>query len=174
MHPAWASRVQQWALSLRKKNASLVLAVQNLRQLEAHGPGANLRESCPTRFYLPNPAASAPGSRELYESFGLNPREIELVSRAEPRRDYYFSSPRGSRLFQLGLRRAELAFLSARPGLSFQATVAEALRLKRSLGADWISEWLRECGCAEAAARFTDFTADFRRRTPQCAVARCI
>src|SRR4029079_19767845 len=51
MHPAWASRVQQWPLSLRRKNASLVLAVQNLRQLDSHGAGANIRESCPTRFY---------------------------------------------------------------------------------------------------------------------------
>ncbi|HKV11395.1 MAG TPA: transporter [Thermoanaerobaculia bacterium] len=171
MHPAWASRVQQWALSLRKKNASLVLAVQNLRQLDAHGAGANIRESCPTRFYLPNPAAMASGARELYESFGLNPREIELVARAEPRRDYYFSSPRGSRLFQLGLRRAELAFLSARPGLSFQSTVSEALRVKRTHGAHWVSEWLRECGCVEDAPRFSRFTADFRRRTAECAVS---
>lgn len=155
MHPAWASRVQQWALSLRKKNASLVLAVQNLRQLDSHGAGANIRESCPSRFYLPNPAAGAPGARELYEDFGLNPREIDLIARAEARRDYYFSSPRGSRLFQLGLRRAELAFLSARPGLSFQSSVAEALRIKKSYGPDWVAEWLRECGCVEEATRFS-------------------
>jgi type IV secretion system protein VirB4 len=164
MHPAWASRVQQWALSLRKKNASLVLAVQNLRQLDSHGAGANIRESCPTRFYLPNPAAVAAGARELYEGFGLNPREIELIARAEPRRDYYFSSPRGSRLFQLGLRRAELAFLGARPGLSFQSTVAEALRIKRAFGAAWISEWLRESGCVGDALRFSSFTEDFQGR----------
>lgn len=173
MHPAWASRVQQWALSLRKKNASLVLAAQNLRQLDAHGAGANIRESCPTRFYLPNQAAAAAGARELYEGFGLNPREIELIARAEPRRDYYFSSPRGSRLFQLGLRRAELAFLSARPGLSFQASVAEALRVKRIHGAEWVSEWLRECGCFEDATRFPLFTDDFQRRNSECAVPRC-
>ncbi len=176
MHPAWASRVQQWALSLRKKNASLVLAVQNLRQLEAHGAGANIRESCPTRFYLPNKAAMAAGARESYESFGLNPREIELIARAEPRRDYYFSSPRGSRLFQLGLRRAELAFLSARPGLSFQSSVAEALRIKRSHradGAEWVAEWLRECGCAEDAVRFTTYSESFRRRTSLCDVPVC-
>ena len=173
MHPAWASRVQQWALSLRKKNASLVLAAQNLRQLEAHGAGANIRESCPTRFYLPNPAASAAGARESYESFGLNPREIELIARAEPRRDYYFSSPRGSRLFQLGLRRAELAFLGARPGLSFQSSVAEALRIKRTHGAEWVAEWLRECGCAEDAVRFTTYNESFRRRTSPCDVPRC-
>jgi type IV secretion system protein TrbE len=151
-------------LSLRKKNASLVLAVQNLRQLDSHGAGANIRESCPTRFYLPNPAAGASGARELYEGFGLNPREIELVARAEPRRDYYFSSPRGSRLFQLGLRRAELAFLSARPGLSFQGTVAEALRIKTVFGAEWVAEWLRECGSPDEAVRFTAFSDNFSRR----------
>ena len=173
MHPAWASRVQQWALSLRKKNASLVLAVQNLRQLDAHGAGANIRESCPSRFYLPNPAAVAAGARELYEGFGLNPREIELIARAEPRRDYYFSSPRGSRLFQLGLRRAELAFLGARPGLSFQATVAEALRVKGDFGAEWVAEWLRECGCFDEATRFRSFVDNFRKRRSECAVEYC-
>ena len=87
----------------------------------------------------------------------MNPREIELIARAETRRDYYFSSPRGSRLFQLGLRRAELAFLSARPGLSFQSSVAEALRIKRAHGSDWLAEWLRECGCADEARRFSRF-----------------
>ena len=173
MHPAWASRVQQWALSLRKKNASLVLAAQNLRQLEAHGAGANIRESCPTRFYLPNPAATAAGARESYESFGLNPREIEVIARAEPRRDYYFSSPRGSRLFQLGLRRAELAFFSARPGLSFQSSVAEALRIKRTHGAGWVAEWLRECGCVEDAVRLTSTIESFKRRSSPCDVPRC-
>lgn len=91
----------------------------------------------------------------------MNPREIELIARAEPRRDYYFSSPRGSRLFQLGLRREELAFMSARPGLSFQSTVAEALRMKRAYGAAWVGEWLRECGCAEEAKRFSLLTQSF-------------
>ena len=42
--------------------------------------------------------------------FGLNDRQIEILARATPKRDYYCQSRRGNRLFELGLGEVALAF----------------------------------------------------------------
>ena len=56
----------------------------------------------------------------VYRRFGLNDRQIEILSRATPKRDYYCQSRRGNRLFELGLGDVALAFcrrfLQDRPG----------------------------------------------------------
>src|SRR3546814_4955262 len=49
----------------------------------------------------------------VYERFGLNARQIEILSRATPKRDYYCQSRRGNRLFDLGLGEVALAFTAA-------------------------------------------------------------
>src|SRR5260370_22767149 len=51
-----------------------------------------------------------PHGRAAYERLGLNARQIETVARASPKRDYYFQSARGNRLFELGLGEVTLAF----------------------------------------------------------------
>lgn len=60
-------------------------------------------ESYPTRIFLPNERAAEPQIAAIYERFGLNARQIEILSRATPKRDYYCQSRRGNRLFELGL-----------------------------------------------------------------------
>ena len=52
---------------------------------------------------LPNERAAEPQIARVYERFGLNDRQIEILSRATPKRDYYCQSRRGNRLFELGL-----------------------------------------------------------------------
>ena len=78
-------------------------------------------ESCLTRVFLPNARAVEPQSRAAYERLGLNARQIDTVARATPKRDYYFQSARGNRLFELGLGEVTLAF----------AGVSQAEDLKR-------------------------------------------
>mgnify|MGYP004140066907 CR=1 FL=1 len=72
-----------------------------------------LVESCPTRIFLPNERAQEPQSKETYERFGLNTRQIELISRATPKRDYYYQSPLGARVFDLGLGPIALSICGA-------------------------------------------------------------
>jgi type IV secretory pathway VirB4 component len=45
--------------------------------------------------------------------FGLNDRQIEILARAAPKRDYYCQSRRSNRLFELGLGPVALAFCAA-------------------------------------------------------------
>lgn len=70
-------------------------------------------ESCASRIFLPNPQATEPQIRSIYQSFGLNSRQIRIVAEAVPKRDYYYQSRLGNRLFDLDLGPATLAFTGA-------------------------------------------------------------
>ncbi|MGL3822770.1 conjugal transfer protein TrbE [Sphingopyxis sp. R3-92] len=111
--PAFAAQLREWLKTLRKKNASVVFATQSLADIEASPIAPAIIESCPTRIFLPNERAAEPQIARVYERFGLNDRQIEILSRATPKRDYYCQSRRGNRLFDLGLGSIALAFAAA-------------------------------------------------------------
>lgn len=96
-----------------KKNASVVFATQSLSDIDGSAIAPAIIESCPTRLLLPNERAIEPQITAIYRRFGLNDRQIELLSRATPKRDYYCQSRRGNRMFELGLGEVALAFTAA-------------------------------------------------------------
>lgn len=102
-HPVFARRIREWLKVLRKKNVSVVFATQSLADISASSIAPAILESCPQRIFLPNDRAIEPLARAAYEGFGLNDRQIELVARATPKRDYYLQSRCGNRLFDLKL-----------------------------------------------------------------------
>jgi type IV secretion/conjugal transfer VirB4 family ATPase len=112
-HPLFAARIREWLKVLRKKNVSVLFATQSLADIASSSIAPAIIESCPQRILLPNDRAIEPQSREAYERFGLNDRQIELVSRATPKRQYYLQSARGNRLFELGLGPIALALCGA-------------------------------------------------------------
>jgi len=112
-NPAFAARIREWLKVLRKKNVSVVFATQSLADIAASAIAPAIIESSPQRIFLPNERAVEPQSRTLYEQFGLNDRQIELIARAAPKRQYYLQSRRGNRLFELGLGPITLAFCGA-------------------------------------------------------------
>lgn len=111
--PAFAAQLREWLKTLRKKNASVVFATQSLTDIETSAIAPAIIESCPTRVFLPNERAGEPQIARVYERFGFNGRQIEILSRATPKRDYYCQSRRGNRLFELGLGDVALAFTAA-------------------------------------------------------------
>jgi type IV secretion system protein VirB4 len=66
-------------------------------------------ESCPAKIFLPNPEARGEHVRGSYLKLGLTRRQIEIVARATPRSQYYYTSPLGSRLFNLDMGPIALA-----------------------------------------------------------------
>lgn len=112
-HPLFAARIREWLKVLRKKNVAVVFATQSLADIASSSIAPALLESCPQRILLPNDRAIEPQLRDIYQRFGLNERQIELVSRATPKRHYYLQSARGNRLFELGLGRIALALCGA-------------------------------------------------------------
>ena len=150
-HPLFAQRIREWLKTLRKKNVAVLLATQSLADIAASTIAPAIIESCPQRILLPNDRAIEPQSRQAYERFGLNERQIELVSRASPKRHYYLQSARGNRLFELGLGPIALALCGASDPASqarIDTILAEhgahdfAARFLESAGLDWAAPLL--------------------------------
>lgn len=148
MKSAFAARIKQWLLTLRKQNAAVVLATQSLAQLWESPNRHVLLESCPTRILLANAEAAAPAHAGLYRELGLNATEIQRIARARRKRDYYFKSPRGSRLFELGLGPLALAFLGTPEGMTPAEAMTEARLLIAAHGPAWPRHWLERRGLA--------------------------
>ncbi len=143
----FGAKLEEWLRTLRKKNAAVVLATQSLSEI-ANSPYRDvILESCPTKLYLPNAEARNPQTRELYRRFGLSDRQIDLIAEAAPKRDYYYVSPLGRRLFQFALGPAALAFV----GAGSKDDVLAARRMIAEFGERWPVEWLRAGGLSEWA-----------------------
>ncbi len=111
--PHFSGQLRDWLKSLRKKNVAVVFATQSLADVATSSIAAAIIDSCPTRLFLPNERAREAQASLSYEQFGLNAREIELIAAATPKRDYYYRSPKGARLFDLDLGAAALALAGA-------------------------------------------------------------
>ena len=109
-HPIFAGKIKEWLKTLRKKNASVIFATQSVDDLVASDVASSLIESCAARVFLPNHRAVEPGVCEVYQQLGLNQKQIEIISTAVSKRQYYYSSPLGSALIDLSLGDIALAF----------------------------------------------------------------
>ncbi|RJL07344.1 conjugal transfer protein TrbE [Paracoccus aestuarii] len=149
----FAGQLREWLKTLRKKNASVIFATQSLSDIDNSAIAPAIIESCPTRLLLPNERAIEPQITAIYRRFGLNDRQIEILARATPKRDYYCQSRRGNRLFELGLSEVGLA-LCAASSKSDQARIA---RILGAAGRDgFLAAWLRERGVDWAADLIPD------------------
>lgn len=146
--PAFAAQLREWLKTLRKKNASVVFATQSLADIESSAIAPAIIESCPTRIFLPNERAVEPQILSIYRRFGLNDRQIEILSRATPKRDYYCQSARGNRLFELGLGEVALAFTAA-SSKSDQLAISRIVQTHGRSG--FASAWLHHRGLDWAA-----------------------
>ncbi|MET3791082.1 conjugal transfer protein TrbE [Aquamicrobium terrae] len=153
--PAFSKQLAEWLVTLRKKNASVVFATQSLAQLEKSTIAPAIIESCPTRLLLPNDRAVEPQITAIYRRFGLNDRQIEILARAIPKRDYYCQSRRGNRLFELGLSEVGLA-LCAASSKSDQALIADILAEHGRDG--FLAAWLKARGVEWAANLIPNLT----------------
>jgi type IV secretory pathway VirB4 component len=160
--PLFAARIREWLKTLRKKNVAVVFATQSLADIERSSIAPALLESCPTRIFLPNDRAIEPQASAVYERFGLNARQIEIIARAAPKRDYYAQTARGNRQFELGLGPIALALTAAGSpddqrlidrcaGTTGSAAFAAAFL--RAKGLAWAAELLEEQQAPQPAAQ---------------------
>ncbi len=144
----FATKINEWLKVLRKRNVAVVFATQSLADVQASAIAPALIENCPTRLFLPNPRALEPNVRIVYEAFGLNEQQLRLLSAATPKREYYYQSREGNRLFELSLGLLALALC----GSSAHADRALADRLLRDHPREAFAEqFLRHKGWADAA-----------------------
>jgi type IV secretion system protein VirB4 len=151
----FAGQLREWLKTLRKKNASVVFATQSLSDIDGSAIAPAIIESCQTRLLLPNERAIEPQITAIYRRFGLNDRQIEILARAMPKRDYYCQSRRGNRLFELGLSDVALALCAA----SSKTDQAAIDRIVAEHGRDgFLGAWLRHRGVDWAADLIPDLT----------------
>ena len=147
-HPVFREKIREWLKVLRKANCAVVLATQSLSDAARSGILDVLLKSCPTKILLPNEEAdkggsgAIPGPLDLYRLIGLNDTEIALLKGAVKKRHYYYTSPEGRRLFELGLGPVALAFAA----VSSREDVARVRGLIEVHGRDWPRAWLAERG----------------------------
>ncbi|STX59152.1 Conjugal transfer protein trbE [Legionella geestiana] len=73
---------------------------------------------------------------------GLNEKQIDILAMAVPKRDYYYVSEKGQRLYSLALGPLALAFV----GHTDKDSLAIIQALEARHGRDWVHEWLRTLG----------------------------
>jgi type IV secretion system protein VirB4 len=151
----FAAQLREWLKTLRKKNASVIFATQSLSDIDGSAIAPAIIESCPTRIFLPNERAIEPQITAIYQRFGLTDRQIEIIARATPKRDYYCQSRRGNRLFELGLGPIALAFCAA----SSKADHVAIDRVLAEFGRDaFVETWLADRGLLWAADLIPNLT----------------
>ena len=102
-NPMFADKIRNWLKTLRKSNASVIFATQSLADITKSPIFPTVLESCQSRIFLPNKDALEESIKKTYLSFGLNKRQIHIIANAVPKRQYYYTSPFGSRIYDLAL-----------------------------------------------------------------------
>jgi|CXWL01.1.fsa_nt_gi type IV secretion system protein VirB4 len=141
-HPVIREKIREWLKVLRKANCLVVLATQSLTDAANSGILDVIVESTATKIFLPNVFARDEDTSALYRRMGLNSRQIEILATAVPKRQYYYSSEYGHRLYDLALGPLALAFV----GASDKESIAEIRSLEAKYGEAWTDEWLASRG----------------------------
>ena len=139
-NPQFLAVIKEWLKELRKKNGIVLFATQSLKDLQGSPLLPVLMESCPTKIFLPNGQAEKKEIRPLYEEFGLQDRQIELLANAIPKQDYYIVSEVGQRMVNFDFGPIALAFT----GVSDPRDVKRVAELSDTHGEQWPLHWLNE------------------------------
>ena len=139
--PMFAAKIREWLKTLRKFNVSVVFATQQLSDIANSSIAPAILDSCPTKIFLPNPNALEERTAKFYQDFGLNHRETETLALAQPKRQYYYKSSLGSRLFELTLGPLALAYCGA-SGKEDQ-TFCHGIQAENSSAEYFNYRWLR-------------------------------
>jgi type IV secretion system protein VirB4 len=149
----FAAKIREWLKTLRKSNVAVIFATQSLSDVARASIAPALIESCPTKIFLPNSDAYTSTISDLYRSFGLTDAQIKIIGQSTPKRDYYFQSSSGNRLFELGLGPATLATVGA-SSANDQKMIDDLLEAHgehgfaaayfRACGLDWASRHIEE------------------------------
>lgn len=140
-HPVFKEKIRDWLKAFAKKNCSLLMSTQSLSDAVNSGIFDVITESTATKIFLPNPNAREDQTASLYRQMGLNPKQIEIISSAVKKRQYYCVSEAGRRLYELALGPVALAFV----GATDLDSIAEIKTLEKT-SKDWRADWLESRG----------------------------
>jgi type IV secretion system protein TrbE len=148
-HPIAAKAFGTYLFEGRALNLAVWLIVQELGETLASPLKGAVLEQAFTRICLANPQAMLNG-RKNYEALGCNDADIDAISGAAPKSDYYVMQPGGNRLISLELGPLVLALLASgdRDRERLDRLIAEMGRERA------VSAWFREHGLSAWADHY--------------------
>ena len=102
-------KIQTWLRELRKNEVAVIFASQSLADAIDTPLMPLLLESCQTKILLPNKEALNPSISAMYKKIGLNEAQINMIAEAIGKKEYFYHSSVGVRLFDLALGELALA-----------------------------------------------------------------
>jgi len=142
LHKVFERGIDDYIRGIRKKNGAVLFATQSIADVARSDLAAIMSDSCMTRILLPNFHALEPQTAAIYDGWGVNARERDIIAHLTPKRDYYVQSRQGCRAFELHLGPVALAFAGAsqKPDLALMDT------LYTGNGVQFAREWLHAKG----------------------------
>jgi type IV secretion/conjugal transfer VirB4 family ATPase len=138
-HELFRDRLKDWLKTMRRKNAVVVMATQQISDIVNSQIADVVLENCPTKILLPNAESKNSGSREFYTRVGLNERELEILQVSIPKQHYYVVSTLGRRLVNLGVGKVALSWVGVNGREERQIVEGVINEYPNS----WRAEWLR-------------------------------
>ena len=167
-HRAFQSRLKDWLKTMRRKNAAVVMATQQISDIANSEIADVVLENCPTKILLPNAESRNAGSRKFYDRIGLNERELDILQMSVPKQHYYVVSPLGRRLVDFGIGKVALSWV----GVNGREERRLIETLMERFPGSWRQEWLRLKGLANWAEYFQAVeTQQYQKEKYLCATA---
>lgn len=141
-HEVFREKLREWLKELRKLNWCVIMATQSLTDARRSGILDVIIESCPTKIFLANPNAQQPEAAELYTEMGMTESQRRIITELAPKREYYLTSPLGSRRFSLDIGPIGLAIAAA----SSQEEIQLARHLHAQNPQGWAFDYLQQRG----------------------------
>lgn len=107
----FSREIENWLLTLRKRRVAVVFATQEVARAAASRISTTIVSQCQTKFYLADPNSTTAILSEGYQKFGLDEDEIYAISKGRMKRDYFYKSVNGARMFQLELDKFQLSLI---------------------------------------------------------------
>jgi type IV secretion system protein VirB4 len=146
-HELFRDRLKDWLKTMRRKNAVVVMATQQISDIANSQIADVVLENCPTKILLPNAESKNPGSREFYTRVGLNERELEILQVSIPKQHYYVVTTLGRRLVNLAVGKVALSWVGVN-GREERQIVESVMN---QYADSWRAEWLRLKGLPQWA-----------------------
>lgn len=141
-NPAFASKMEDWLRTFRKKRAFVVFATQALDEIARLPNIGSFVTNIPTQIFLPSVKNSVHEQADLYRAvFGTTDAQLALLAQAIPKRDYLLVRPTVTRLVNTQMPPALLAI---NEGTIQDHKRAQLLEYAEAKGPDWELNFLRE------------------------------
>jgi type IV secretion system protein VirB4 len=158
-HELFRDRLKDWLKTMRRKNAVVVMATQQISDIANSQIADVVLENCPTKILLPNAESKNPGSREFYTRVGLNERELEILQVSIPKQHYYVVSTLGRRLVNLGVGKVALSWVGVNG--------REERQIVESVMSQYPDSWRAEWLCLKNLPQWAEYYQSLEERVTE-------